>query len=167
MRGDRRLTEWGNLLGDTFETAIIGSLYPRSQIEIYVEVLNADGSVLAAAINATTLALISAGISLYDYVVATSVSFLAKTVLLDVNRMEEAGNGNPILTLATYGRQPGRALLVTGDARVGVDSFESMTEMAKVGTGRIFAWLDESVVGPATAALMSIRAVSGKPEIKG
>lgn len=167
MRGDRRLTEWGQLLRDVFETAIIGSLHPRSQIEIYVEVLNADGSVLAAAINATTLALINAGIPLYDYVLATSVGYLAKTALLDVNRVEEAGNGNPVLTLATYGRQPGRVLLLTGDARVGADSLEGMGELARVGIGRIFDWLDGSVVGPTASALVSTRAASGKSEIKG
>lgn len=166
-RGDRRLTEWGNLLGDAFETAIIGNLYPRSQIEIYVEVLNADGSVLAAAINATTLALINAGIPLYDYVMATSVGFLAKTALLDVNRMEEAGTANPTLTLATYGRHPEHILLMTADARVGADGLECMTEMAKMGIKTIFDWLDESVVRPATSTLVATRAASGKSEIKG
>ena len=46
----------------TFEAAILTELYPRSQIDIYVEVLQADGGNLCACINAATLALIDAGL---------------------------------------------------------------------------------------------------------
>ena len=123
---------------DVYETAVIISLFPRSQIEIFVEVLNSDGSVLASAINATTLALINAGIPLYDYVLAASVGHLAKTVLLDLNRLEEGGPGaNPTLTLASYGRRPDHVLLLTGDSRFGADKLEGMTELARLGIQKI------------------------------
>ena len=49
------------LIKQTFEAAILTELYPRSQIDIYVEVLQADGGNLCACINAATLALIDAG----------------------------------------------------------------------------------------------------------
>ena len=92
----------------TFETAIRTNLYKRSQIDIFVQILQADGGVgsiplsqscnnfghshllralhssgeLAACINASTLALIDAGIAMQDFVVACDAGYLDSTVLL-------------------------------------------------------------------------------------
>ncbi len=44
-----------------FESAVQLHLFPRSQIDIYLQVLQSDGGMLAACINAATLALIDAG----------------------------------------------------------------------------------------------------------
>lgn len=46
--------------------------YPRSQIRLFVQILQADGSGMAAAMNAATLALADAGIPMRDLVVACS-----------------------------------------------------------------------------------------------
>lgn len=174
IRQDRRLSEWGRYVEQVFETAIVASLFPRSQIEIFIEVLNADGStkvnlssyiilgILAAAINATTLALINAGVPLYDFVVATSVGHLSKTALLDVNRLEEGGasSGTPTLTLATYGRDTSAALLVNADSHLAADKLQSMIELARAGLQKLFTLLDESVVRPTIEDLHSLRSTS-------
>lgn len=107
--------------------------------------------VLASAINAVTLALINAGIPLYDYVVATSVLHLASTPLLDGNRVEEGGatrGQSPSMTVAAYGRSPSATLLMTQDCRMSLDKMQSMTQLAHAGLGKIFALLDQSVVRP-------------------
>jgi len=44
------------------EAIIHLELYPRSQIDVFVEVLQVDGSDYCASVNAATLALIDAGI---------------------------------------------------------------------------------------------------------
>ena len=46
----------------TFESVILCSLFPRSQISIFVNIVQTDGGSLTAALNATTLALMDAGI---------------------------------------------------------------------------------------------------------
>src|SRR5712671_3465579 len=56
----------------TFEPVVQTSLYPRSQIDVFVHVLQQDGGVLQAAINATTVALVNAGVPLADYVCAVT-----------------------------------------------------------------------------------------------
>merc|ERR1719499_320097 len=73
FRRDRFVQE---LLQDTFTTAIHIHLFPRSQIDIFVQVVQNDGGVEAAAINAATLALVDAGIPLNEYVVACTSGFL-------------------------------------------------------------------------------------------
>jgi exosome complex component RRP41 len=57
----------------------------RSQIDIFVEVLQADGGNLCACINAATLALIDAGIPLRDYVTACTSSLVNDVPLVRPN----------------------------------------------------------------------------------
>ncbi|ELR25324.1 exosome complex exonuclease rrp41, putative [Acanthamoeba castellanii str. Neff] len=57
---DKKTVELGMLIRQTFESVVMTALYPRSQIDIYVQVLQSDGGALSAAINATTLAMIDA-----------------------------------------------------------------------------------------------------------
>ncbi|KAI7694057.1 Exosome complex component RRP41 [Sarcoptes scabiei] len=73
-RGDYRSLELNASLNEIFETVIITELYPHSQIDIYLEVLQSDGSDFSACINAASLALIHAGIPMKDI-----VSLLPKT----------------------------------------------------------------------------------------
>jgi len=60
----------------TFSEAILRSLHPRTQIEITIQVLEDDGAILSTAINATTLALVNAGIPMRAMVVACSAAFV-------------------------------------------------------------------------------------------
>jgi len=104
--------------------------------------------VLAAAINAATLALINAGIPMYDYVIAATAGYIQKTVLIDTSRVEE-GSNPPTLTLAVYGRCPSQVLLLTADSRIGGgDRLELMSEGATKAAIRIFELLDKEVVRP-------------------
>uniref|UniRef100_A0A0P5Q540 Putative Exosome complex component RRP41 n=1 Tax=Daphnia magna TaxID=35525 RepID=A0A0P5Q540_9CRUS len=51
-RGDRKSTEMSTHLEETFAAAIRTELYPRSQIDIFVEVLQADGGNYTTCVNA-------------------------------------------------------------------------------------------------------------------
>jgi exosome complex component RRP41 len=79
--GDRKKLELSLAVKQIFEACIQTQLYPRSQIDIFVQVLHADGGELPASINAITLALIDAGIALNDFVVASSAGYLQQTML--------------------------------------------------------------------------------------
>ncbi|KAJ5156131.1 3' exoribonuclease family domain 1-domain-containing protein [Penicillium capsulatum] len=59
---DRQSLRVANTLRSAFQSHLHTYLYPHSTISIHVSVLSADGSLLAAAINACTLALVDAGI---------------------------------------------------------------------------------------------------------
>src|SRR3989338_1363612 len=53
---DRRTTEVALILKETFESVLFLELYPRSQVHLYITVLQGDGSRRAACMNAATLA---------------------------------------------------------------------------------------------------------------
>lgn len=66
----------------TFEPVILTSQFPKSQIDIYVQVFQHDGGVLQCAINASTMALIDAGIPMTDYVCACSAGCIDRVPVL-------------------------------------------------------------------------------------
>ena len=86
---DRTMVETAELLKQMYEQVIITSLYPETLIDLRVQVMQDDGSVTAAVINACTLALIDAGIPMIDIVSAAQGGFLDGTMIVDMNKDEE------------------------------------------------------------------------------
>jgi len=111
----------------TFEPVVQTSLYPRSQIDIFVHVLQQDGGVLQASINATTVALINAGVPLADYVCAVTGGVHAAAPMLDLTSLEETDL--PHVTVASMPRT-GRLTLVSMETRLHVDRFEEILRLA-------------------------------------
>ncbi|AFR94724.1 exosome complex component RRP41 [Cryptococcus neoformans C23] len=122
-RGDKRLQEIGAAIRQTFEPVIMTHLYPRSEIAIHVQVLSADGGILPTSINATTLALIDAGISLLDYVSSISIGLHLLQPLLDLSQPEESDL--PSLVIASL-PSSGKITLAQMETRLHVDRFEEM-----------------------------------------
>ena len=89
---DRRLIEQSHLLQKALSASILLHLYPKSKISVTVMVLADDGGRLEAAINASTLALIDAGIPLKDMVCACSAGRWnaggSDEIVVDLNRRE-------------------------------------------------------------------------------
>lgn len=123
----RRILEISQTLKSTFDPVIQSSLYPRSQIDIYVQVLQQDGGLLQACINATTLALANAGIPLIDFVCAVTSGVHSTSPLLDLTLLEE--NDLPNVTVAVMPRS-GKVSLVTMETRLHVDRFEEIFRLA-------------------------------------
>lgn len=119
--------EFAAAIKSTFEPVVQVHLYPRSQIDIFVQILQQDGSLLSAAINATTLALITAGISLFDYVCAVSAGVHSTHPLLDLTNLEE--NDVPHLTTAIMPRN-GKVTLVSLETRLHADRFEEIFRLS-------------------------------------
>ena len=103
------------------------NLYPRSQIDIFVQVLQQDGGLLQACINGTTLALANAGIPLLDFVCAVTGGVHSTSPMLDLTLLEE--NDVPNVTVAVMPRL-GKATLVTTETRLHIDRFEEILKLA-------------------------------------
>lgn len=70
--------------------AICRYAFTNFQVDIYINVIEDDGSVLAAAITAAGLAIADAGIPMYDIVTATTVAVLDNDrILIDPTKNEE------------------------------------------------------------------------------
>ncbi|XP_018017233.1 exosome complex component RRP41 [Hyalella azteca] len=71
---DQRTRATSNLVAGALQAAVRGSKYAGSQIDVFVQVIQADGGVTACCINAACLALLHAGIEVNDYVTACTAS---------------------------------------------------------------------------------------------
>lgn len=112
-----------------FEQVIQTHLFPRSQILIRIHVLQHDGGALMAALNATTLALIDAGIPLLDYVCATTTGCIGQEPVLDLNLLEETSAYDcPKFTLAMLPRT-GKVVLVHLESRMHWDRFQQVKQV--------------------------------------
>lgn len=138
--------EWARYLEETFSSIVMTSTFPRSQLDIFVEISNADGGVLASAFNAVTLALLDAGVPMSDYVVAGSVSYVQGHFLLDPNRLEET-SACPVLVAALLPRSNSICFL-NSELRLASDKLPTMLDLVKKGVGRVFEQLDNEVVRP-------------------
>ncbi|XP_038217960.1 exosome complex component RRP41 [Zerene cesonia] len=146
-RGDRKSQEMSLHLRQALSAAIKTELYPRSQIDIYVEVLQADGGAYCACVNAATLALIDAGVPLRAYACACSSSVAWQgskpEALLDVGHVEEAAGGI-CLTVAAL-PSTGSIALLEMSHRLHMDYFEVVLSRAMQGCRDIEVILDKAV----------------------
>lgn len=142
-RGDRKSQEMTIYLQQTFNAAIMTSLYPRSQIDIFVEVLQSDGGNYCACVNAATLAIIDAGIPIKDYVCACSAGFVNETPVVDMSYLEES-SGIPELITAIL-PQSEEVVLLEMNSRLHEDNLKKVLKQATKGCKDIYQVLVQAV----------------------
>ncbi|KAJ8962500.1 hypothetical protein NQ318_000890 [Aromia moschata] len=143
-RGDRKSTELSMHLQQALLSVIKTELYPWSQIDVYVEVLHADGGIYPACVNASTLALIDAGIPIKEYVCACTASLANNdTPMLDISHQEEI-IGGPTLTVAAL-PMSGKIVLMEMSQRFHLDHLKKVLEKALKGCRDVKQILDEAV----------------------
>ncbi|CDO93702.1 unnamed protein product [Kluyveromyces dobzhanskii CBS 2104] len=141
-KNERRTLEWQTSLVRTFEKNLMLHLYPRTSIDVQVHVLQLDGGILGAMLNGITLALIDAGIAMYDFVSGVSVGLYDTTPLLDLNSLEE--NAMSSVTIGTVGKSEKLSLLLVED-KVPLDRLESVMAIGIAGTHRIRDLMDKEL----------------------
>ena len=75
------------------EPALLLEDYPRAAIDVYVEVLQADGGSRCAGITAASVALADAGINMRDLVSACAAGKVDDKIVLDINDTEDKEGG--------------------------------------------------------------------------
>lgn len=113
---DTRQQEMSRQLKDALESIIVLEKFPKSQIDVYVTVIEDDGSLLGACVTAAGLALCHANIDVYDLVVGASVLFRGDVLYLDPCREEEGAGSSNELTIGMIPKHAGGqiALMVQG-----------------------------------------------------
>ncbi|KAJ3052552.1 Exosome complex component RRP41 [Rhizophlyctis rosea] len=145
MRKDRRLMEIASVIKQTFEPIICygQNVASRSEIDVNIQILQLDGGALHAAINATTLAMIDAGVPMRDFVCACSAGWYKDTALLDLNHLEESADV-PTLTVGLLPKS-GKVTLLSLESRLHLDKFQSVLELASQGCERMRDELDSTI----------------------
>lgn len=154
------MAEIQSTISSAFSSTLFTQLYPHSTIHIALSILSLDGALLAACINAATLALIDAGVPMSDYIVACTSGTITSSnsisnadpekntssdpsdPLLDLNASEE--QELPWLTVATVGAGERVSVLVL-EKRVRPDCVEGMLAVGVDGCKQVREILDQVV----------------------
>ncbi|KAK4018513.1 exosome complex component RRP41 [Daphnia magna] len=155
-RGDRKSTEMSTHLEETFAAAIRTELYPRSQIDIFVEVLQADGGNYTTCVNAAMMALVDAGVPLKDTVVSCTASLVKDVPLVDVNHVEQSG-GSPELVVSILPHS-GEIVYMSLTQRFHIDHLSKVLDTAIKGCKDIGVILKEIMKGHLTKLDTSLQA---------
>lgn len=133
----RREIEISKVIREAIQPALILEDYPRTAIQIYVEVLQSDGGSRVAGITAASLALADAGINMRDLVVGCAVGKVDGKVVLDLNDTEDKeGSGDmPFAFMPNFNQ----VTLLQLDGLFTPEEFKQAIEMATGGARKVYA----------------------------
>jgi exosome complex component RRP41 len=140
---DRRSIEISKVVREALEPVLFLNLYPRSVIDIYVEVLQADAGTRVAGVTAASLALADAGIPIRDLVVGVSVGKVEGTLVLDLNA-EEDQYGEADMPVAMTGRDK-RITLLQMDGHMTREEFKKALQLALKGCQQLYELQKEAL----------------------
>ncbi|WP_054841121.1 exosome complex exonuclease Rrp41 [Thermococcus peptonophilus] len=87
---DRRSVEISKVIrGGALEPALLLHMFPRTAIDVFIEILQADAGTRVAGITAASLALADAGIPMKDLVAACAAGKIDGEIVLDLNKEED------------------------------------------------------------------------------
>ncbi len=144
---DRRSIEISKVSREALEPVIMKELFPRSAIDIFVEVLQADAGSRTACLNAASVALIDAGIPMKGVVTSVAVAKVDGVLVLDPMKEEDNyGEADiPFAFLIRNGKIESITLLQM-DGRVTREELKKALEMAKKGAMRIYQMQREAIM---------------------
>eukprot|EP01053_Blabericola_migrator_P003093 Blabericola_migrator_1__3092@NODE_18_length_22925_cov_118_464826_g15_i0_p10_GENE_NODE_18_length_22925_cov_118_464826_g15_i0NODE_18_length_22925_cov_118_464826_g15_i0_p10_ORF_typecomplete_len272_score22_40RNase_PH/PF01138_21/1_9e18RNase_PH/PF01138_21/4_9e03RNase_PH_C/PF03725_15/0_00012DUF3956/PF13104_6/16DUF3956/PF13104_6/2_1_NODE_18_length_22925_cov_118_464826_g15_i010631878 len=129
-QNDRISTAYAGTISGIFEPILCLSNNARQKILVQLTVLSMDGGLLAACINATTLALIRAGIPICDLIAASCTAWVNEQCFVDPTGLE-ISRARADLTLAiSHSTQLVSALLC--DSKVNTEVLVQLVNEAKV-----------------------------------
>ena len=139
--GDRRTAETEAVLKQTLDEVVMLELYPKSEINIVVHVLETDGSVVCSMLNACCLALMVAGISMSDMVVACSVGVIKDRICQDCTQVEQS-SGGAYLPIAIKARSE-EVIMLQLASRLSLEALEVALRSAVEGCRKLRAIMED------------------------
>jgi exosome complex component RRP41 len=139
----RREIELSKVIRESLEPSIFLEYYPRTGIDVFVEVLQADGSTRCASITAASLAIADAGIPMRDLVVACSAGKVDDTIILDLMDTEDK-MGMADVPLALMPNLNAITLLQM-DGNLTLEEFEKAVNLAIEGCKKIYTMQKEAL----------------------
>ncbi len=129
---DRRSIEISKVTSEALESVIFTELFPRTVIDINIEILDAEAGTRCAGITAAAVALADAGIPMRDIPAACAAGKVDGQVVLDL-RKEEDQEGEADLPIAIAPRTE-EILLLQMDGHLTYKEFEEALELAIKGS---------------------------------
>ena len=144
---DRRSVEISKVSREAYESVIMKELFPRSGIDIFVEVLQADAGTRTACINAATVALVDAGIPMKGLITSVAVAKADGVLVLDPMKEEDNfGEADVPFAFVIRNGKIESIALVQMDGKLTVEEMRKALEMAKEGAMKIYKLQREAIM---------------------
>ncbi len=140
---DRRSQEISKVIAEAFESVIFVEEYPRTSIDVYIEVLQANAGTRCAGVVAASVALADAGIPMVDLVPAVAVGKVADTVVLDLKK-EEDNYGSADLPMALV-PQSGRLVLLQMEGHMNREELGRALDLGVAGCRKIYEVMKQAL----------------------
>ncbi len=132
---DRRSTEISKVISEALSAAVMVEQFPRTQIDVFIEVIQADAGTRIASLTAASVALASAGIPMRDMVVGCSAGKVEDRIVLDLSK-DEDNFGQADLPMAVLSKNK-QVVLIQMDGDLSKEEFARATDMIMKATDRI------------------------------
>src|SRR5487761_1313392 len=141
----RREIEISKVIREALQPALMLEDYPRTAIDVFVEVLQSDGGSRCAGISAASVALADAGINMRDLVSACAAGKVAGQIVMDVDDTEDKeGQADlPIALLPTSNQ----VTLLQLDGQLNDEEFNKAFNFALDGCKKVYQLQREALIG--------------------
>ncbi len=132
---DRRSTEISKVSREALEKVIFLEYYPRSTIDVYVDILQADAGTRCAALTAASVALADAGIPMKGLVVGCAAGKISGQIALDLCK-EEDNYGEADMPLGVLANT-GEIVLMQMDGNMTKEEFKKALDLIMKGVKEV------------------------------
>jgi exosome complex component RRP41 len=140
---DRRSQEISKVIGEAFDSVVFAEEYPRTSIDIYIEVLQANAGTRCAGLVAASVALADAGIPMVDLLPAVAVGKVGGAIALDLKK-EEDNFGEADLPMALV-PQSGRLVLLQMEGHMTEPELSQALDLGVKGCRAIYEVMKQAL----------------------
>jgi exosome complex component RRP41 len=133
---DRRSQEISKITSEALTHVVFTEYFPRTSIDVYIEVLQANAGTRCAGLTAASVALADAGIPMRDLVASCAAGKVADTMVLDLGK-EEDNFGQADIPVG-YIPRTNEIVLLQMDGDLTVDQFRTGLGMAVDACKKIY-----------------------------
>ncbi len=133
---DRRSVEISKVISEAFSSVVFKEQFPRTSVDIFIEVLQADAGTRCAGLTAASVALADAGVPMRDLVAACASGKIGGVVCLDLNK-EEDNFGDADCPMAVV-HGTGEIVLLQMDGHLSFDEFQKAMELSLGAADKLF-----------------------------
>ena len=133
---DRRSQEISKVIGEAFQSVVFTEEFPRTSIDVYIEVLQANAGTRCAGLVAASVALADAGIPMVDLLPSVAVGKISGAIALDLKK-EEDNFGEADLPMALV-PQSGRLVLLQMEGHMTEEELGTALDLGVAGCRDIY-----------------------------
>jgi exosome complex component RRP41 len=140
----RREIEISKVIREALEPAVMLYDYPRTAIDVFLEILQSDGGSRCASIVASSVALADAGINMKDLVCACAAGKIGEQVVLDLDDVEdkEGSADMPVAIMPNFEQ----LTLFQVDGMLSKEQFRQAFSFALDGCKRVYQFQKDALM---------------------